>query len=42
LKQTDLGLTPFTALLGALQVVDEMKVRFHIVARAATTTQAGS
>ncbi|MGH8208269.1 MAG: YceI family protein [Steroidobacteraceae bacterium] len=37
LKQTDLGLTPFSALLGALQVVDEMKVRFHIVARAAMT-----
>jgi polyisoprenoid-binding protein YceI len=37
LKQTDLGLTPFSALLGALQVVDEMKVRFRIVARAAAT-----
>jgi hypothetical protein len=37
LKQTDLGLTPFSALLGALQVVDEMKVRVHIVARAAAT-----
>jgi hypothetical protein len=37
LKQTDLGLTPFSALLGALQVVDEMKVRFHIVAHPATT-----
>ena len=37
LKQTDLGLTPFSALLGALQVVDEMKVRFRIVAHAATT-----
>jgi len=37
LKQTDLGLTPFSALLGALQVIDEMKVRFHIVAHAATT-----
>ena len=34
LKQTDLGLTPFSALLGALQVQDEMKVRFRIVARA--------
>ena len=32
LKQTDLGLTPFSALLGALQVVDEMKVRFRLVA----------
>jgi polyisoprenoid-binding protein YceI len=37
LKQTDLGLTPFSALLGALQVVDEMKVRFRIVAHAAST-----
>ena len=37
LKQTDLGLTPFSALLGALQVVDEMKVRFRIVAHGATT-----
>ena len=42
LKQTDLGLTPFTALLGALQVVDEMKVRFRVVARAAATTQSSS
>jgi polyisoprenoid-binding protein YceI len=42
LKQTDLGLTPFTALLGALQVVDEMKVRFRFVARAAATTQSSS
>lgn len=41
LKQTDLGLTPFSALLGALQVVDEMKVRFRVVAHAATT-QTGS
>jgi polyisoprenoid-binding protein YceI len=38
LKQSDLGLTPFSALLGALQVVDEMKVRFRVVAHAATTT----
>jgi polyisoprenoid-binding protein YceI len=37
LKQSDLGLTPFSALLGALVVVDEMKVRFRIVAHAATT-----
>ena len=35
LKQSDLGLTPFSALLGALQVVDEMKVRFHLVAHTA-------
>jgi polyisoprenoid-binding protein YceI len=37
LKQSDLGLTPFSALLGALQVVDEMKIRFHIVAHEAAT-----
>jgi len=37
LKQSDLGLTPFSALLGALQVQDEMQVRFRIVARAAQT-----
>jgi len=36
LKQTDLGLTPFTAMLGALQVQDEMRISFRIVARAAT------
>ncbi len=34
LKQSDLGLTPFSALLGALVVVDEMKVRFRVVAHA--------
>jgi hypothetical protein len=37
LKQSDLGLTPFSALLGALQVVDEMKIRFRVVAHAAAT-----
>jgi polyisoprenoid-binding protein YceI len=35
IKQTDLGLTPFSALLGALQVIDELHVRFRIVARSA-------
>lgn len=35
LRQSELGLTPFTALLGALAVQDEMQVRFRIVARAA-------
>jgi hypothetical protein len=34
LRQSDLGLTPFSALLGALQVQDEMRVSFHILARA--------
>jgi len=38
LKQTDLGLTPFTAMLGALAVQDEMLVRFRFVAHAAATT----
>ncbi len=33
LKQTELGVTPLSALMGALQVQDEMRVRFHIVAR---------
>ena len=36
LRQSELGLTPFSALLGALQVQDEMRVNFHIVAHAAT------
>jgi hypothetical protein len=35
LRQTDLGLTPFSAMLGALQVQDEMHLTFRIVARAA-------
>ena len=32
LRQSELGLTPFSAMLGALQVQDEMWVSFHIVA----------
>ena len=40
LTQSELGLTPFSALLGALQVKDEMRVRFHIVAHAAQVTPA--
>jgi hypothetical protein len=35
LRQSELGLTPFSAMLGALQVRDEMRVRFRIVAHAA-------
>ena len=35
LRQSDLGLTPFSVLLGAVEVQDEMRVRFRIVARAA-------
>ena len=34
LKQTDLGLTPFSLLGGALHVEDEMTVKFSVVARA--------
>jgi polyisoprenoid-binding protein YceI len=35
LRQSDLGLTPFSALMGALAVQDEMRVRIQLVARAA-------
>jgi len=40
LRQSELGLTPFSAMLGALQVQDEMRVSFHIVARAAAVKPA--
>ena len=32
LKQSDLGLEPFSVMLGALVVQDELKVKFRIVA----------
>lgn len=35
-RQSDLGLTPFSAMLGALQVRDEMRISFRIVARRLT------
>jgi polyisoprenoid-binding protein YceI len=35
LRQSELGLTPFSALLGALAVQDEMQVSIRLVARAA-------
>jgi polyisoprenoid-binding protein YceI len=35
LKQTDLGLTPFSALGGAMRVQDEIVVRFRLLARPA-------
>lgn len=35
-RQSELGLTPFSAMLGALQVQDEMRVSFRIVARRST------
>jgi polyisoprenoid-binding protein YceI len=38
LRQTDLGLTTFSALLGALQVEDEMRVKFRLVARRVPTS----
>jgi hypothetical protein len=37
LRQSELGLTPFTALMGALAVQDEMRLEVRIVARAAHT-----
>jgi hypothetical protein len=42
LRQSELGLTPFSAMLGALQVQDEMRVSFHIVAQAAPVKAAPS
>jgi hypothetical protein len=38
LRQSALGLTPFSAMLGALQVQDEMRIRVRIVAKAASRT----
>jgi polyisoprenoid-binding protein YceI len=35
LRQTELGITPYSAMLGALQVKDELQVQFRIVAHAA-------
>lgn len=35
LKQSDVGLKPFSVMMGALEVKDEMKVRFSIIARPA-------
>jgi hypothetical protein len=34
LRQSDLGLAPFTALMGALAVQDEMRISLHLVATA--------
>lgn len=33
LKQSELGLTPFTVMMGALAVLDDMRVSFEVVAR---------
>jgi polyisoprenoid-binding protein YceI len=35
IKQTDFGIKPFSVALGALQVVDQLKVKFRLVAIAA-------
>jgi hypothetical protein len=40
-RQSELGLTPFSVMLGALQVQDDITVRFRFVA-AAGSTQTGS
>ena len=32
LRQSELGLTPFSVMMGALQVQDAMQVRFRLVA----------
>jgi hypothetical protein len=32
LRQTALGLTPFSLMLGALQVQDQMRLKFRIIA----------
>jgi hypothetical protein len=37
LRQSDLGLKPFSALLGALQVQDEMRISFRISAHPGAT-----
>jgi polyisoprenoid-binding protein YceI len=33
LKQSELGLKPFSVMLGALEVLDEMRVQFTVTAR---------
>ena len=40
IRQSELGLTPFSALLGALQVQDEMRVKFRFVAHPAEVHRA--
>ncbi|MFZ0007846.1 MAG: YceI family protein [Steroidobacteraceae bacterium] len=42
LTQSELGLTPFTALLGALAVQDEMQISIRLTARAAGNTAEGA
>jgi hypothetical protein len=33
LKQSELGLKPFSVAMGTLIVIDEMKIRFEVVAK---------
>lgn len=42
LRQSELGLTPFTAMLGAMQVQDEMKVRFKLYFAASSPSSASA
>jgi polyisoprenoid-binding protein YceI len=42
LKHSDLGLTPFSAMLGAIQVQDEMKVRFKVYFAASSPSNASA
>src|SRR5437879_13838170 len=39
LRQSELGLTPFSAMLGALQVQDEMRISFRVCARRVRSVQ---
>src|SRR5207248_1067828 len=39
LRQSELGLTPFSAMLGALQVQDEMRISFRVCARRVQSVQ---
>lgn len=34
LRQTDFGIKPFSALAGAMQVQDELRIKFHVIALA--------
>lgn len=37
LKQTDFGITPYAVLGGAIAVLDEISLRYHLVAGSART-----
>jgi hypothetical protein len=42
LKQTALGMTPFSVMLGALQVQDQLEIRIHLVAACGAPNSASS